>query len=77
VRTLAGNGHYGPVDDSELDAYRGQLSITGTSRAYVGDYQTWTWYRGTGVGPYPCMSALQALEHFEDDHAQRALHRSA
>ncbi len=20
------------------------------------------WYRGTGVGPYPCMSALQALE---------------
>ena len=66
VRTLASHGRYGPVDDSELDAYRGELSITGTSRAYVGDDQTWTWYRGTGVGPYPCMSALQALERVCD-----------
>ena len=24
------------------------------------------WYRGTGVGPYPCMSALQALERICD-----------
>ena len=62
ARTLAGHGSYGPVDEGELDAYRLELGITGTSRAYVGDYQTWTWYRGTGVGPYPCMSALQALE---------------
>ena len=69
ARTLAGSGHYGPVDDSELDAYRRELSITGTSRAYVGDYQTWTWYRGTGVGPYPCMSALQALERVCDQLA--------
>ena len=69
VRALAGNGYYGPVDDSELDAYRAEFSITGTSRAYVGDYQTWTWYRGTGVGPYPCMSALQALERVCDQLA--------
>ena len=69
ARTLADNGHYGPVDDSELDAYQAELSITGTSRAYVGDYQAWTWYRGTGVGPYPCMSALQALERVCDQLA--------
>jgi hypothetical protein len=59
--------HYGaPIDDSALDAYRTQLDITGTHRVYVGDAHVWTWYRGTGVGPYPCMSALQALERVCD-----------
>lgn len=38
------------------------LSVTGEPREYVGDGHVWLWYRGTGVGPYPCMSALQALE---------------
>ena len=38
------------------------LSVTGVSRTYVGDSHVWLWHRGTGVGPYPCMSALQALE---------------
>ncbi len=47
------------VDDQ---AYRQVLSITGEPRAYIGDSNMWLWYRGTGVGPYPCMSALQALE---------------
>ena len=70
ARTLADIGRYGaPVDDSELDVYRGELRITGTSRVYVGDEQTWTWYRGTGVGPYPCMSALEALERVCDQLA--------
>jgi DNA-binding transcriptional ArsR family regulator len=70
ARTLADIGRYGaPADDSELDVYRGELRITGTSRVYVGDEQTWTWYRGTGVGPYPCMSALEALERVCDQLA--------
>jgi DNA-binding transcriptional ArsR family regulator len=61
-RTLAGHGSYGPVDEGELDARRLELGITGIRHAYAGDSQTWTWYRGTGSGPFPCMSALQALE---------------
>ena len=39
-----------------------ELRISGTPRMYVGDEQVWRWYRCTGVGPYPCMSALLALE---------------
>jgi len=31
---------------------------------YVGDSQTWYWYRGSGVGPDPCISAAMALEVF-------------
>ena len=42
--------------------YEHELNVTGTRRVYVGDEHVWFWYRGTGVGPYPCMSALQALE---------------
>ena len=70
ARTLAGLGRYGaPADDSGLDVYRTELGITGTSRVYVGDDHVWTWYRGTGVGPYPCMSALEALERVCDQLA--------
>jgi hypothetical protein len=35
-------------------------------RHYTGDDHVWAWYRGTSVGPYPCMSALQAVEQFAD-----------
>ena len=38
------------------------LAISGDCREFYGDEQVWCWYRGTGVGPYPCLSALQALE---------------
>lgn len=31
-------------------------------RLFIGDSHVWRWYRGSGVGPYPCMSALLALE---------------
>jgi predicted DNA binding CopG/RHH family protein len=48
--------------DEEIDSASAQLSITGEPRSYVGDGHVWLWYRGTGVGPYPCMSALQACE---------------
>ena len=67
ARTLAGHRNYGVViDDSALDAYRVELDIVGARRVYVGDGNVWMWYRGTGVGPYPCMSALQALERVCD-----------
>ena len=46
--------------------YETELEITGTRRRYMGDEHTWRWYRGTAVGPYPCMSALQALERVCD-----------
>lgn len=52
-------------DDSDgvNDAPDGvELNITGESRNYVGDGAIWSWYRGTTTGPYPCMSALQAME---------------
>ena len=42
------------------------LEITGARRRYVGDEHVWVWYRGTGVGPFPCFSALQALERVCD-----------
>jgi len=31
-------------------------------REYVGDSHVWSWYRGSSVGPYPCVIALLALE---------------
>lgn len=52
-----------PGDSDEASDHPGVLmSITGEPRHYAGTRNTWLWYRGTGVGPYPCMSALQALE---------------
>ena len=50
----------------EVGSYQTELKITGTHRIYVGDDNVWRWYRGTGVGPYPCLSALQALERVCD-----------
>ena len=46
--------------------YESELDIAGTRRHYVGDEHVWRWCRGTGVGPYPCLSALQALERVCD-----------
>jgi len=68
ARILTGlDRYFEPVQDSDLDRYRTELDITGAPHAYIGDSGTWNWYRGTGVGPYPCMSALQALERVCDD----------
>jgi predicted DNA binding CopG/RHH family protein len=50
--------------EEEFDPQGAELSITGAPRRYIGDEHVWLWYRGTGVGPYPCMSALQACELF-------------
>jgi len=67
ARVLAGRDSYrAPVDGHRLAAYDNDLDVTGTRRTYVGDGHVWLWYRGSGVGPYPCMSALQALERLCD-----------
>jgi hypothetical protein len=60
----------GPDDDG---LYEHKLSITGEPRTYIGDGHVWLWYRGTGVGPYPCMSALQALEFVSDEIIRRGV----
>lgn len=67
-RILASLGSpWGHVPEDALDGCKLELAITGSPSAdYYGDAQTWFWYRGTGVGPYPCMSALQALERVCD-----------
>ena len=56
------------LGDIDVSPYQADLNITGTRRLYVGDEHVWMWYRGTGVGPYPCMSALQALERTCDQN---------
>ncbi len=62
-----GSGH---VDDASLPAL--ELRLSGDSQQrYVGDYHAWSWYRGSTVGPYPCMSALMAVERYLDQ-AHRA-----
>lgn len=54
-----------PPEEAELDGL--ELDITGVGmRRYIGDNHVWAWYRGSSVGPYPCMSALLALERFID-----------
>lgn len=42
------------------------LSIDGVRREYAGDDAVWAWYRGSTDGPYPCVSALQAIERWID-----------
>lgn len=54
------------TDPLAVNPYQSRLGITGERRAYVGDVHVWMWYRGTGVGPEPCISALQALERVCD-----------
>ena len=53
---------YRSLEAVSIRKYEHDLNVTGTRLVYVGDEHVWFWYRGTGVGPYPCMSALQALE---------------
>jgi len=67
VRILS-NLRYGyPTEEDRPDS-KHVLSIAGEPREYIGDGHVWLWYRGTGVGPYPCMSALQALEFVTEEY---------
>ena len=43
------------------------VEVSGVRRSLRGDDNVWRWYRGTGAGSYPSMSALQALERVCDE----------
>jgi hypothetical protein len=58
-----GEQYAGELERSDRGAV---LNLDGAARLYVGDRHVWSWYRGTTVGPYPAMSALQALERIAD-----------
>ncbi len=59
---ILSNLRYPPFAEDDPHGMKHVLSITGEPREYIGDGHVWLWYRGTGVGPFPCTSALQALE---------------
>ncbi|MCD2468600.1 ATP-binding protein [Streptomyces sp. MBT42] len=61
-----GEGADGEAENGEGEDRGAILNIDGTSRLYVGDSHVWSWYRGTSVGPYSAMSALQAIERLAD-----------
>lgn len=65
VRKLAELELTAPSSDSGPLGLDLELPSVGTRRC-VGDPHVWQWYRGSGVGPYPCMSALLAVERFAD-----------
>ncbi len=67
VRILSNLRCGDPTEEDRLDT-KHVLSITGKPREYIGDGHVWLWYRGTGVGPHPCMSALQALEFVTEEY---------
>ena len=67
ARKLARLGRSGqPLEDDAIGQHQAELEIAGARQRYIGDGNVWLWYRGTGVGPYPCISALQALERVCD-----------
>ncbi|MEU9105756.1 hypothetical protein AB0D54_15530 [Streptomyces xanthophaeus] len=55
-----GHGDDGQAPGAELD-----LPGVGV-RHCVGDEHVWAWYRGSSIGPYPCVSALLAVERLAD-----------
>ncbi|WP_129675990.1 hypothetical protein [Candidatus Chloroploca sp. Khr17] len=59
---------YGYPAEEDRPGTKYVLSITGEPREYIGDGNVWVWYRGMGTGPYPCMSALQALEFVTEEY---------
>lgn len=70
VRTITRLGNslraFDLTDPEDEDFTGAVLDLDGEPRNYVGDSHVWSWYRGTSVGPYPCMSALQAMERLLD-----------
>lgn len=54
-----------PTDTESIGGMEFELPVVGR-RHCIGDDHAWRWYRGSSVGPYPCMSALLALERFCD-----------
>ncbi len=54
-----------PTSADELPGVDLELPGIGV-RTCIGDGHVWSWYRGSSVGPYPCMSALLAVERLAD-----------
>ncbi|MFI1381819.1 hypothetical protein [Embleya sp. NPDC020886] len=54
------------TENGEREDRGAVLNLDGMARLYVGDSHVWSWYRGTSVGPYSAMSALQAMERVAD-----------
>ena len=54
--------------EPEIDSVHGcELHLPGIgARQCIGDPHVWRWYRGSGVGPEPCISALLAVERLAD-----------
>ncbi|WP_405141977.1 hypothetical protein OG589_32750 [Sphaerisporangium sp. NBC_01403] len=72
VEDLSGRRGYDPAPDGEnVDNYTVSLQISGEARSYIDDAHMWAWYRGAPGGPYPCMSALQAMERIIDGWLER------
>ncbi|MYV40166.1 ATP-binding protein [Streptomyces sp. SID1328] len=61
----------GDTESREDDGRGVVLNLDGTARLYIGDSHVWCWYRGTSVGPYSAMSALQAMERLADGWLSR------
>ena len=57
-----------PLDTTEASNLPGiELGFGGIPpRRCVGSSRAWMWYRGSSTGPYPCVSALLAVERFAD-----------
>ncbi|MCY4632974.1 MAG: hypothetical protein OXG04_00430 [Acidobacteria bacterium] len=56
-----------------IGACRVELAITGTRQIYFGDKHVWGWYSGNEGGPFPCLSALGALERVCDHMIKDAI----
>ncbi len=69
AHTLSYSG-FGPTPDADISKHTHELSITGATRPYVGDPQSWIWYRNEMSGNEPCVSALKALEFVSDKRIQ-------
>ncbi len=67
TRLYQSDGHF---ESSIVSSYENELNISGDRQVYFGDEHVWRWYRGTAVGPFPCFSALQALERVCDQLIQ-------
>ena len=66
VRSL--NHLAGELGEPQADPGSGlELELPSIGKRFcAGDSHVWMWYRGSGVGPYPCVSALLAVERFAD-----------
>lgn len=64
VLARLGQDPFGLSDHDAHEAHSVELDLVGEPRQYIGDAHVWRWRSGhmAAVGPYPCMSALQALE---------------